>query len=146
MRRTDSSEEVTGYRYGRGGKTSSYSADSEALSSIVDETSPACPVVESEWGIDVLRTVGHIMDEAKRREGQETGREGNIAAVSTAGEKRPSTAGSKGVKRKASTLTKVASYVSEKEILVAEPRTGKWTKVGVLHREAVVQGIRGFFR
>jgi hypothetical protein len=111
-------------------------ARSSVLSSIPDE---CYPQVESEWGIDVLRTVGQVLADAKRQR-DET--DGDAWA-------RPLTPGSKRLKRtfSASKKTRSEVYVSEKENAYVSPkRNGRWNKVGALRGEAVVRGIRSLFQ
>jgi hypothetical protein len=108
--------------------------------------------VDSEWGIDVLRTVGHIVGDTKRQrdEAEENVHQAPPPAPATP---RPSTAGNKRLKGHFSTLknTKSSVYLSEKEEVWVTPNrepqksNGRWKRVGVLDREAVVQGIRSLF-
>lgn len=123
---------------------------STALSSIPDEGYPQ--QVESEWGADVLRTVGAIVDANKRQREEESGTHGEDEAG------RPETMVAGGnkrlkVRRAFSTLKKRRSEevdgtcVSEKENVCVETKrgSGKWEKVGGLRGEAVMRGLRSLF-
>jgi hypothetical protein len=108
---------------------------SSTLSSIPDE---GYAQVESEWGIDVLRTVGAVVD-ANKRQREETD-----------GVKSPETPESKRVKvkRTFSTLKKNRSEVcvADKEnVCVETERKGRWNRVGRLRGESVVKGLRSLF-
>lgn len=117
---------------------------SSVLSSIPDEGYPA---VESEWGIDVLRTVGYMGGDAvAKRARDETAGEEEPAAL------RPRSPNKKRAKRTFSTLKKrksaMCASISEKENGYGSPPKkagGRWNKVGGLRGEAVVKGIRSLF-
>ncbi|KAH8905506.1 Dbl homology domain-containing protein [Coniochaeta sp. PMI_546] len=154
FRRTDSGEEpatATAAAAGGGGPPGSGrrqarseptprgtdSAQASVLSSIPDEA--GWPQVESEWGIDVLRTVGQIVGDAKRLRDEMEGEVGT----------RPATPGNKRVKRTFSTLRRTRSEVrvsENKNVYVSPKKSARWNKVGVLRGDAVVRGIRSLFQ
>lgn len=110
------------------------------LSSIPDERS--YPQVESEWGVDVLRTVGQIID-ANKRQREDT--DGEVEGEVVAGGQREESPRSKRVKvrRTFSTLTKGRPEVcvSEKQNACVEARrSGRWKA------EGVVRGLRSLFQ
>lgn len=148
FRRTDSGEEPataaggppgSGRRQARSEPTprGTDSAQASVLSSIPDEA--GWPQVESEWGIDVLRTVGQIVGDAKRQRDETEGEVGT----------RPATPGNKRVKRTFSTLRRTRSEVrvpENKNVYVSPEKSARWNKVGVLRGDAVVRGIRSLFQ
>lgn len=117
------------------------------LSSIPDETESR---VESEWGIDVLRTVERIIGDSEMQTAETEEQDRQIPPPPVP---QPPTPGNKRLRRHRPTLKKIrsSSYIWEKEnmfeSLIADPEKSKrlWPKVGTRHREAVFQGIRGFF-
>lgn len=132
-----------GRRQARSEPAAAPAPQSSVLSSIPDEG--YAQQVETEWGVDVLRTVGHIVGDAKR---QWDGAEGEVEATT-----RPATPGNKRVKRSFSTLKKTMGEsdvcVAEKENVYGALRkrgSGRWNKVGGLRGEAVVRGIRSLFQ
>jgi hypothetical protein len=107
--------------------------------------STARPVPDSEWGADVLRTIGHMVDDARK----ESGRRDGLDCSTPSTVLRPSTpAGSnRRIKRRASTLTTQSSTCDEKD-MSPKRLNGKWPRVriGSVRHKEVVKGLRSLFR